>query len=164
MKSVWWLLAFLTFAGCAARKIETVNPSEIKHQTVAVETPEAESAEEKAVRRAEEFIRQNGYTTAPADRENLAHENVEFYDSIDDLLKERYNTLETKADGVSPQGKGSRKGWTVVFRYSERIRRELEKSSQNARPTGRAVTMDENFQNLRVEHEDFFLDKIGRKL
>jgi hypothetical protein len=79
-------------------------------------------------------------------------------------LKFRHNTLEPKAYGVSHHGRGNEKGWTVVFRYSEEVIREIEKLPNkalisNPRLGGRAVTMSENFENLLIEHKDF-----GRKL
>jgi hypothetical protein len=175
MKRVYLLPALLpfVFVNCATPKIDDIKTDakpEITNQTTAVETPKIESPEEKAVRLAEEFIRRNGYTTAPADKNNLSYETVEYSDSVDDLLKQRYNTLEAKAYGVFYRGRlGDEKGWTVIFRYTAKVVKELEKLPNsklvsNPKLTGRAVTMNGNFQNLLVEHKDFFLDKVDKKL
>jgi hypothetical protein len=84
-------------------------------------------------------------------------------------LEQRHNTLEPQAYGIFYRGRlGNDKGWTVVFRYSEKIIKELEKLPKskevgNPKMTGRAVTMNEKFENLLVEHKDFLLDKVDRK-
>jgi hypothetical protein len=118
---------------------------------------EAETDEEKAVRLAEEFIKRNGYTGAPADKEQLTLESIEWESDTDRMLAARKNTLEATAYGVSPGGKGTGKGWTVVFRHQFS---QVDKK-QNLK-TGRAVTMDENFENLKMQHVEFFLNKVQR--
>jgi hypothetical protein len=169
------LLSFLIFgflfsANCEKAKVEqnvVKAESEIvgKQSENRQETPETPEA--KAVRLAEEFIRQNGYTDAPADKNNLSHETIEYFDDVDELLKQRRDTLEPKAYGVLTEGRGSKKGWTVVFRHSKKIRDNFkvkDKLVGNPEKAGRAVTMNENFQNLLVEHKDFWLKKVDKKL
>lgn len=174
MKSAKLILVLLSiiFANCAKTEIvESSNEIVIENTNKVSEIKQTkpESAEEKAVRIAEEFIKRNGYTDAPADKNNLSHETVEFYDNIDERLKQRYNTLNEKAFGVSAHGRGNEKGWTVVFQYAEKVVKEIEKIPKtnlvsNPKIAGRAVTMNENFENLLVEHKDFFLDKAEKKL
>lgn len=143
--------------------------SEVKSEQI---SPfKTETLEEKAVRIAEEFIARNGYTEAQADKTNLSHETVEFYKDIDELLDFRQNTLEPKAFGILSHGRlRDNKGWTVVFRYSERFRKMNERESKkfpmaiNLKEIGRAVTMNENFESLLVEHKDFFLAKVEKRL
>jgi hypothetical protein len=53
--------------------------------------------------------------------------------------------------------KGGVPGWTVVFRYSHR-------SSKQERRNGRALTMNSEGSDLRVEHVDFILKYVERKL
>ena len=118
-----------------------------------------ETDEAKAVRLAEEFIKINGYTGAPADKEHLSYESIEWEGDRDKMLAGRKNTLEAKAYGVTQGGKGTDKGWTVVFRY------QFSKvDKRQNRKNGRAVTMDENFENLIVRHEDFILARVRKKL
>ena len=136
-------------------KPEVENSSPIKKADV--ETPEA-----KAVRIAEEFVKKNGYTNFPADKENLSHETVEFYDNIEELLNERHNTLEPNAYGLIKHGRGNEKGWTVVFRYNKAGIKGLSEKEYNS--LGRAVTMNENFENLLVEHKDIFIKFVEKKL
>jgi hypothetical protein len=115
-------------------------------------TPDA-----KAVRLAEEFVARNGYTDLPADRENLSSESVEWESNVDEILRLRHDSLERRAYGLRYSGKMGRPGWTVVFRYKERS------WAANGR-AGRAVTMDENFGNIRVEHKDFLPAGVEKKL
>ncbi len=127
-----------------------------------------ETPEQKAVRRAEEHIARNGYTKAGADRGNLSFETVEFSRNIDEMLERRHDTLNPKAYGVLYHGRsGSKKGWIIVFQYSEKVKAEIAKGSNdssNETPTGRAVTMNKNFKDLRVEHKAFILENVDKVL
>jgi hypothetical protein len=115
------------------------------------------SVEERAVLAAEEFIRRNGYTDRPADPNSMVRESIEWWPGVEEALKFRHDTLRPKAFGLRYERRLGVEGWTVVFRYTNRV--------GGARMNvGRAVTMDEKFENLRVEHCDFFLDKVEKKL
>ena len=112
-----------------------------------------ESPEAKAVRLAEEFIARNGYTDLPPSRDSLSYETVEWGPNDEEMLRQRRDTLGRKAYGIRYGGRlGAEGGWTVVFRYRK-----------GGNVTGRAVTMDKDFQNLLVEHKDFFLAKVDKK-
>ncbi|HEY6185266.1 MAG TPA: hypothetical protein VIW67_23710 [Terriglobales bacterium] len=106
---------------------------------------------------AEAFIAQNGYTDLRADKSKLAHETIEWTSNIDDMLKQRHDTLARKAYGIVHGRKGGAPGWTVVFRYSH-------PASKQERRIGRAVTMNLDGSGLRVEHVDFILKYVERKL
>ena len=115
-----------------------------------------ETPEQKAVRLAEEFVARNGYTDLPADRGNLSHESIEWESNVEEMLRSRRDSLERKAYGVVYPGKWDKSGWMVAFRHGRRFGNELDR-------VGRAVTMDENFENLRVEHKDFPLGNVDKK-
>lgn len=158
------LLSVLSGPGCAGagKNVSYAAPPEKTPESVAQANQaqtKTETGEEKAVRLAEEFIRRNGYTDAPADRENLTKESIEWESDTGRMLAARKNTLEAKAYGVSEGGRRSDKGWTVVFRHTW----SKVDGKQNLK-TGRAVTMDENFNKMMLEHVEFFLDKIKKKL
>ncbi|MBX3288898.1 MAG: hypothetical protein KF855_06075 [Acidobacteria bacterium] len=126
-----------------------------------------ETPEQKAVRLAEEHIARNGYTKAEADRENLSFETVEFSGNVDEMLELRHDTLNPGAYGVVFGRSDSKKGWTIVFEYSDRIKAERAKESNdssNKTLTGRAVTMNKDFKDLRVEHKAFILDNVDKVL
>ena len=167
MKTRIIVLLILLLAGCSQDE-KNISPQPVTSTSVENPVPvkATETDEEKAIRLAEEFVAINGYTDVPADKEHLTHETVEFYDNIDELLSERKNTLESKAYGVSDFGRMMGKGWTVVFRhkdyrFTDKLPENLKKLYQNA---GRAVTMDESFQDLRVEHKIFPLGNARKKL
>ena len=127
--------------------------------SVAVTSPAQKQklTEEEAIRLAEEFIAQNGYTDLRPDKSKLARETIEWESNIDDILRQRHDTLDRKAYGIVHGRKGGAPGWTVVFRYSH-------PSSKKARRNGRAVTMNLDGSALRVEHVDFILKHVARKL
>ena len=76
----------------------------------------------EAIRLAEQFIVEQGYTDQPANREKLIHESFDRPEGIEETLKRRANSLNPKATGVLPynlrpkSGEG-RAGWTVAFRW-----------------------------------------------
>jgi hypothetical protein len=117
------------------------------------------SDESKAIMAAQSFITLEGYTDGVMGSCNMALPCVEGRGQGNnrESYRNRYDTLECQAYGVSHLRKGGERGWTVVFKYTERMGGARMK-------TGRAVTMDENFMNLRVEHCDFFLNKVEEKL
>ena len=96
-----------------------------------------------AVRCAEWFVARQGYTEQPsvADSTAVAYESIEFAESTAELLMQRRGTLESRAMGVC-QGGARGSAWTVVF-------------WNRGRTGARAVTLDEAFGSLRVEHVDF---------
>lgn len=129
---------------------------EIANKT-AGQTKVAELTEEQAIAFAEKFIAQNGYTDVAPDKDNLSFESIEWESKIDKMLKSRHDTLERKAFGVSQGRKGGGTGWTVVFKFKKR-------SYPQTRKNGRAVTMNLNGSDGCVEHVDFILAKIDKKL
>lgn len=106
----------------------------------------------EAVALAEQFIAQNGYTDLPPDKTKLSYETIEWETNVDRMLQQRHNTLERRAYGVRRGRKGGDPGWTVAFRYKGQ-----------AGATGRAVTMNLDGTEPRVEHVDFIL-RYAKKL
>lgn len=123
---------------------------------VALSSEKRPLSEAQAVRLAEHFIARNGYTDLPPDKSNLAHESIEL-DTIDEELELRRDTLERKAYGISHGRKNGAPGWTVVFRQRHSSYFQLHK-------TGRAVTMNLDGSGMQVEHVDFFLKRVQKKL
>src|SRR5215217_9044567 len=104
----------------------------------------------EAVAMAERLIAQNGYTDLPPDKTKLSYEMIEWESTVDRMLQTRHNTLERRAYGVRAGRNGSEPGWTVVFRYKHPRDRQM-------RSNGRAVTMNLDGSEPRVEHKDFIL-------
>jgi hypothetical protein len=113
--------------------------------------------EEQAIKVGEKFIARNGYTDLPPDKENLALESIEWESNVDVMLRSRHNSLESKAYGVSTGRRGNPSGWTVGFKYKS-------PSDRQTRENGRAVTMELDGSDIRVEHVDLILKKLDKKL
>jgi hypothetical protein len=122
--------------------------------------------EDLAIRTAEEFIKDNGYTNAPPteDKSKLVPESID--GGIDNEgLKHRRDTLEPRAYGVI-QGGRSGDGWYVVFRFNRdnpEYRQIMTDFEQTYEKYGRAVVMDRLGENLRVEHQDIGLEPKNLK-
>lgn len=146
------IVIFTCFA-TSCDKTQEILISQETPTTPAQQTKVIELTEAQAIEFAEKFIAQNGYTDLPSDKENLAYESIEWESDVDEMLKTRHNTLERKAFGISRGRKGNSVGWTVVFKY---------KGSKSK--NGRAVTMGLDGSKARVEHVEFILAKVDKKL
>jgi hypothetical protein len=109
--------------------------------------------EAEAIIFAERFIAVNGYTDQAPDKSKLSYETIEWESNLDKMLKVRHDTLEQKAYGIVGGRRGGAAGWTVVFRYKRRSDRWM-------RRIGRAVTMNPDGAEMRVEHKDFILRNV----
>ena len=104
-----------------------------------------------ALRIAEAFIRENGYTDfVPEDLSKLAPESFE-RTARSEWPGRRHQTLNARAVGYFKGGKNDTNGWTVGFSYA--------KAPSNP-GLGRAVTMDEHGGNLVVQHKDLMLSYL----
>jgi hypothetical protein len=159
-----FVLAAAFLIGCSSSKAQVENKNSKTENDISSEDKalKVESEEEKAVRIAEEFIKRNGYTDAPGDKDNLSYEAIEFSGNKDEMLEFRHNTLQPKAYGFLRNGKSNKKGWTIVFRYNGAAYKNM--SDENYKSLGRAITMNEKFEDLRVEHQDIFLKAVKVKL
>jgi len=107
----------------------------------------------QAVQVAERFVRENGYTDfVPEDPRRLVPESIEFSRDRRDWLKKRHNQLKPRTVGYRKGSRNDPEGWTVGF--------ALVKPTDEARPTGRAVTMDTRGRRVRVEHMGFYLEGL----
>ena len=82
--------------------------------TIAYPKPRKKLTRMEAARLAATFIAQNGYTDLPPtkDKSKLTFEHIEWQSTVDEVLKDRHNTLERKAYGVL-RGSRLKDGWTV---------------------------------------------------
>jgi hypothetical protein len=130
-------------------------PFKINHRIDALE----------AVRIAECFVIQNGYTNLPPmkDKSKLASEGIDSSDP-DERLRDRYDTLQPKAYGLLNRSR-SIDGWTIAFRYNAKhaeYRRTIPNFEGFTKGHGRAVTMDAFGESLRVQHQDCILSAFHR--
>ncbi|GJJ05233.1 hypothetical protein RugamoR64_57710 [Duganella rhizosphaerae] len=100
-----------------------------------------------AVKLAEVFVAENGYTDLPESdvKQALDNESIEWTFARKELLKQRRNTLLPTAIGAKYSRKNGQAGWSVAFDYT----------SQRGNPGScRVVTMKSNGREIRIEHVD----------
>ncbi|MBX9725063.1 MAG: TonB family protein [Candidatus Obscuribacterales bacterium] len=129
--------------------------------------PTQKITEEQAIKIAEKFIAENGYTSAAPISSPVARESLTMSETEAEERASRHDTLEPKAYGILPgsaRGKGSPPyaGWTVIFRYSKRAYLLNELTDKEAHRCGRAVTMDEFGHEIMVQHKDIFLKTLDK--
>jgi hypothetical protein len=119
--------------------------------------------ETDAIRIAEAFVADNGYTDRPATRsgDNVSRESIDDNDPAE-RVRFRQNTLKAKACRVAPGDAWAKTdGWTVVFCYNtERYRNDPEMSRLIV-DRGRAIVMGPDGRDPRILHVDISLDAPG---
>jgi hypothetical protein len=102
----------------------------------------------EAVRIAEWFVRDNGYTDfAPKELAKLQPEGIDFADR-EKWLASRSRTLLPKARGIKKGGPNGPKGWIVGF---------ARVNPPGDPDKGRSVTMDEFGEHVKMQHQDYIL-------
>lgn len=176
LQGVLLIIILPVITGCSSKadRME-VNPSSQKNENGSIKGSDSIRRvidKLEAIRLAEEFIIQNGYTDLPPmeNKAKLFYESVEGGSTPDEVLRSRQNTLEQKAYGIR-QGLRSRtgwredSGWTVIFRYNKnnsKYRRIIPNFDNYITAYGRAVSMDLNGNNIMVEHEDISLKGVKK--
>ncbi len=97
-----------------------------------------------ALARAERFIADNGYTSAPP-KAVLDPESLEFTGDRDKLLAFRRKSLIPQAIGVRAGARGRAQGWSVAFDYTDGPGKD---------GVCRVVTMDPDGAHMAVQHVD----------
>jgi hypothetical protein len=120
------------------------------------QTQKRRFTQSQAIAFAERFIAQNGYRDLPPDKKQLSYETIELESNIDEMLRQRHDILERRANGFVRERKSGERGWTVVFRFKHPKKEEDRKLD-------RAVTMNLDGSNPRMEHVPFLL-RYAKKL
>lgn len=108
-------------------------------------------AKEKAVKLAEQFIIDNGYTNLPADKSKLSYELFDHYENnVDSILKQRHNTLQKKAFCISED----KDRWDVGFLSTSVDLSKLNSIQRQTNLSGRAVIVMKNGKEIRIAHKD----------
>src|SRR6266699_2603024 len=117
----------------------------------AIARDSAEPADRFAVRCAERFVVEQGYTELPGltDTTLIVPEGIEWSSSKAEWRSQRHGSLEPRAVGVCTDPKDY--PYTVVFSY---------RKARGAR----GVTLDASFGSLRMQHRDFRLDAVAKRL
>jgi len=126
----------------------------------------------QAVRVAECYIRDNGYTDlAPmADRSKLSHDFWLDQLTVDETLKMRHDSLQSKAYGIlrgnTVVGGRSDNGWSVAFTYNLNnayLRARYNQSFfDSIKGQGKVVVMDAYGGNLEIKHSPIALREFQK--
>jgi hypothetical protein len=120
-----------------------------------------------AIQIAEQFVLENGYTSAPAtaDSSRMVWELGEGPDQIDVVRRSRHDSLKTHAYGVYSGGPEDPLAWTVTFEYTDRMIEHTDGMDSFATPykgkgpAGRAVVVkvDAGRPWACIQHMDLIL-------
>mgnify|MGYP001407131226 CR=1 FL=1 len=106
---------------------------------------------EQAVKLAEQFIIDNGYTNLPADKSKLSYELFDQYENnVDSILKRRHNTLQPKAFCISED----KDRWDVGFLSTGIDLSKLDSIQRQTNLSGRAVIVMKDGKEIRIAHKD----------
>ena len=106
---------------------------------------------EQAVKLAEQFIIDNGYTNFPADKSKLSYELFDQYENnVDSILKRRHNTLQPKAFCISED----KDRWDVGFLSTGVDLSKLDSAQRQTNLSGRAVIVMKDGKEIRIAHKD----------
>ena len=105
----------------------------------------------QAVKLAEKFIIDNGYTDLPADKSKLSYELFDQYENnVDSILKRRHNTLQPKAFCISED----KDRWDVGFLSVGVELSKLDSLQRQTNLSGRAVIVMKDGKEIRIAHKD----------
>jgi hypothetical protein len=106
---------------------------------------------DQAIKLAEQFIVDNGYTNLPADKSKLSYELFDMYENnVDSILKRRYNTLQPKAFCYSED----KDRWHIGFLSVGVNLNTLDSLQLQTDLQGRAVIVMKNGKGIRIAHKD----------
>lgn len=111
----------------------------------------AQLTQEQAIQLAENYIIDNGYTNLPADKSKFSNEHRDEYDSIkyenwiEEMLKERHNTIQRKAFCISE----NEDRWNVGFLFTDVDLDKLDSIQRQADLHGMAVVVYKNGKEIR---------------
>lgn len=113
--------------------------------------PNDQLTKEQAVKLAEQFIIDNGYTNLPADKSKLSYDLFDQYENnVDSILKHRRNNLQAKAFCISED----KYRWDVGFLSIGVDLSKLDSIQRQTNLSGRAVIVMKDGTEIRIAHKD----------
>ena len=107
-------------------------------------------SKEEAIKLAEKFIVDNGYTSLPSDKSKLSYELFDSENNVDYILKGTRNSLNPKAFCISEDTDR----WNVGFLSSSVDKSKLNSSQRNSNLKGRAVIVMKSGNEIRIAHKE----------
>jgi len=112
---------------------------------------EEKITQEQAIRLAEDFIQNNGYTKAKADTARLSFELFDQFESnLKDVLKKRHNTLQPKAFCISER----EDKWYIGFLSAHLNIKKLDSIQLKSDLPGRDVVVSKDGKEIKISHKD----------
>lgn len=105
---------------------------------------------EEAIKRAEAFIADNGYTHLPANKSKLSYEILDRDESVDSLLKRRRNRLHPKAFCISEE----QDRWDIGFLSTSVNLSKLDSTQRQTNLPGRAVIVQKDGKEIWLAHKN----------
>jgi hypothetical protein len=108
--------------------------------------------QEQAVKIAERFIIDNGYTSLPADKSKLNYELLDQLgeNNLDSILKWRHNTLQLKAFCILED----EDKWDIGFLSTKVDLSKLDSIQRQKNLRGRSIVVTKDGKEIRMEHKD----------
>jgi len=120
----------------------------------------ASGSEAILIERAEEFVRVNGYTEAPPNKDWAVTESSDMFIVDDEVLfRMRHGTLRACAVGLYRGRAGDPFAAIVPFAFAPKSRAAKE-DPRRATEVGRAVVLDNAGRPLHMMHYDWPLERI----
>jgi hypothetical protein len=110
--------------------------------------PNQNLSEKEAIKLAEEFIQNNGYTSLKPDKTKISFEL--FDENLDNVLKQRYNTLQPKAFCISTNDNR----YNIGFLSTSVNLKKLSPTERKSNLSGRAVIVSLDGKEIRMAHKD----------
>ena len=118
--------------------------------TVAFQTKEP-ITKEQAIKLAEQFIVDNGYTNLPADKSKISYELFDqFEKSVDSIASRRHNTIQVKAFCISEDNDR----WHIGFLSTGVDLTKLDSIQRKKNLPGRAVIVMKDGKEISIAHKD----------
>lgn len=116
-------------------------------QSFSIKQTEKEITQSEAIKLAEEFIIENGYTSEKPNESKMKFEMFE--SDIKKVIKERHNTLQKKAFCISKD-----KEWNIGFLSTNVKLKKLTTEQKNGDLDGRAVKVSFDGKKINIAHKD----------
>ncbi len=105
----------------------------------------------QAIKLAEQFIVDNGYTNLPANKTKLNYELFDRYKkNVDSVLNRRINTLHKKAFCFFE----NKDRWNIGFLSTSLDINKLDSITSKTNLSGRAIIILKNGKEIRIAHKD----------
>lgn len=114
---------------------------------------------EQAIKVAEQFIVENGYTNLPAVKSKLSYELFDqFENNVDSILKQRYNSLQPRAFCIYDR----KDSWAIGFLSTSIDLGKLDSIQLKSDLPGRAVIVMKRGKEIRIAHKDPLFSKFEK--